>query len=66
ASAGHAPVTALTRRRDALNARIRALEQRKAALPPAQYAALLDPLLLQLAEVQERINGTDPQARHAP
>jgi hypothetical protein len=66
ARVGSTPPTALIRRRDDLNVRIRALEQRKAALPPAQYAALLDPLLLELAEVQERINAGDPQARHAP
>jgi hypothetical protein len=66
ARVGGAPPTALSRRREDLNVRIRALEQRKAALPPAQYAALLDPLLLELAEVQQRINAGDPQARHAP
>jgi len=59
------PATALARRRDELNARIRALEQRKSALAPAQYAAQLDPLLLELAELQERIDQrSDAQARH--
>jgi hypothetical protein len=52
----------LARRRADLNARIRALEQRKATLPPAQYAAQLDPLLLQLAEVQDRIDQGEPHA----
>ncbi|HEX4051817.1 MAG TPA: hypothetical protein VHY19_13155 [Steroidobacteraceae bacterium] len=64
ARAAGAPATALTRRRDQLNARIRALEQRKATLPPAQYASQLDPLLLELAEVQERIDQTDGSDAH--
>ncbi len=72
AGARSTPQSALTRRRDALNARIHALEQHKAALPPAQYAAQLDPLLLELAEVQERIDrssasgAADPETPHAP
>jgi len=50
------PAAALARRRDQLNERIRALEQRKSTLSTAQYAAQLDPLLLALAELQERID----------
>lgn len=47
---------ALRRQRDALNARIGALEQRKGSLPDAQYQAQVQSLLLQLAQVQDRID----------
>jgi hypothetical protein len=54
-SAAGAPA-ALLRQRAALNARIRALEQRKGAVPAAQYSSQLEQLLLQLAQLQERID----------
>ncbi|HTW75960.1 MAG TPA: C13 family peptidase [Steroidobacteraceae bacterium] len=47
---------ALLRRREQLNASIAALEQRKGEMPPDQYSARLEQLLVQLAEVQQRID----------
>jgi hypothetical protein len=48
------------RRRDALNARIRALEARKATLAPADYQQRLQDLLLQLARLQQQIDQSGP------
>lgn len=51
----HIPA-ALLQQRDALNRRIAALEQRKGTIPPGQYSTQLEQLLIQLAEVQQRID----------
>jgi len=50
--------TGQLRRRDALNARIRALEARKDTLAPADYQQQLQDLLLQLARLQQQIDAT--------
>lgn len=47
------------RHRDALNARIRALEARKDTLAPADYQQRLQDLLLQLARLQQQIDQSD-------
>lgn len=47
---------ALLKKREALNRRVAALEQRKDSMPPARYSAQLEQLLIQLAEVQQRID----------
>jgi hypothetical protein len=56
-TAGSAQVpAALLHERAALNGRIATLEQRKGAMTPERYTAQLEPLLLQLAELQQRID----------
>jgi hypothetical protein len=57
ASTAPAPDSALARERAALNSQIEELRLRKDRTPEAEYSAQLENLLLQLASVQQRIDG---------
>ncbi|MFI4914712.1 MAG: C13 family peptidase, partial [Steroidobacterales bacterium] len=57
ASTAQAPDSALARERAALNSQIEELRLRKDRTPEAEYSAQLENLLLQLASVQQRIDG---------
>ena len=56
AAARARPANALERERAALNARIAQLQARKDQMPSAQYEQQLEPLLLRLARLQQRID----------
>lgn len=59
--AAPAAANALTRQRDALNARIEAMRARKQQMPSEQYSQQLEALLIELAQLQQRIDaGENP------
>jgi hypothetical protein len=61
AAPGYASASdALERERAALNTRIAQLQARRAQMPSAQYEQQLEPLLLQLARLQQRIDQGQP------
>jgi hypothetical protein len=61
----HVPA-ALLQQRAALNRRIAALEQRKGSMPPDQYTKQFEQLLIELAELQQRIDHAGAAPGDAP
>ena len=54
---GNSELTALLKRRAALQSEIDLLKARKGELPPDQYDAQMEPLLLELARLDNQIRG---------